>query len=149
MKQTITINTPRDLNQFKREFAHLVDVVKQADGKYVLYVDIDRSPATRSAFITKAQFDEALSPAMRSGSPSAFSKRIAGGRFLPHRLDAAYSSYQRAQVKSALENGRSSSALIRNRAQYFAVYGEQFGIYPPGRMGDALNASTVALKSAL
>jgi hypothetical protein len=143
MKQTITINTPRDLRAFKREFAHLVDVVKQADGKYVLYVDIDRSPATRSAFITKAQFDEALSPAMRTGSPSAFSPRIAGGRFLPHRLDAAYSAYQRAQVQAALETDRPGSALIRNRAQYLAVYGEQFGIYPPGRMGDALNASTL------
>lgn len=144
MRQTVTINTPRDLNQFKREFAYLVDVVNQADGKYVLYVDIDRSPATRSAFVTKAQFDEALSPAMRSGSPSAFSPHIAGGRFLPHRLDAAYSAYQRAQVKSALETARPGSALIRNRAQYLAVYGEQFGIYPPGRMGDALNTSVIA-----
>ena len=144
MRQTVTINTTRDLNQFKREFAHLVDVVKQADGKYVLYVDIDRSPATRSAFITKAQFDEALSPAMRGGSPSAFSPHIAGGRFLPQRLDAAYSAYQRAQVKSDLENERPRSALIRNRSQYLAVYGEQFGIYPPGRMGDALNTSVVA-----
>jgi hypothetical protein len=142
MRQTVTINTPRDLNQFKREFAHLVDVVKQADGKYVLYMDFDRSPATRSAFITKAEFDAALSPVMRSGSPSAFSKRIADGRFLPHRLDAAYSAYRRAQARAALENERPRSALIRNRAQYLAVYGEVFGLYPSGRTGDFLNAST-------
>lgn len=147
MRQTVTINTPRDLNQFKREFAHLVDVVKQADGKYVLYVDIDRSPATRSAFITKAQFDEALSPAMRAGSPAAFSEHIAAGRFLPQRLNAAYSSYQRAQVRSVLENDRPGSALIRNRQQYIAVYGEQFGIYPPGRMGDFLNSATESITS--
>lgn len=149
MRQTITINTPRDLNQFKREFANLVDVVKQADGKYVLFVNIDRSTATRSAFITKTQFDEALSPAMRGGSPSAFSPHIAGGRFLPHRLNAAYHAYQQAQVRASLENGRSGSALIRNRAQYLAVYGEQFGLYLSGRIGGALNASTVdALNNA-
>ena len=142
MRQTITINTPRDLLQFKREFAHLVDVVKQADGKYVLYVDIDRSPATRSAFITKAEFDGALSPAMRAGSPSAFSKRIAGGKFLRHRLDTAYSAYQRVQTRAALENDRAGSALIRNRQQYLAVYGDEFGLYPPGRMGDLLNSAS-------
>lgn len=144
MRQTITVSGLQDLRAFKREFAHLVDVVKQADGKYVLYVDIDRSPATRTAFITKAEFDEALSPAMRTGSPAAFSPRIAGGRFLPHRLDAAYSAYQRAQAKSALENSRPGSALIRNRQQYLAVYGAEFELYPPGQMGAALNAATTA-----
>lgn len=142
MRQTITINGLQDLNQFKREFAHLVDVVKGADGKYVLYVDTARSPATRTAFITKSAFDAALSPAMRAGQPSAFSPNIAGGQFLAHRLDMAYSSYQHAQAKSNLENNRPGSALIRNRAQYLSVYGEQLGIYPPGRMGDFLNLAT-------
>jgi hypothetical protein len=142
MRQTVTVNTPRDLQQFKREFAHLVDVVKQADGKYVLYLHTPISPATRNAFITKAAFDAALSPAMRSGSPSAFSPHIARGQFLAHRLDAAYSAYQRAQAKTALESNRPSSALIRNRSQYLAVYGEAFGLYPPGRMGDFLNEKT-------
>lgn len=150
MKQTVMITTPRDLRAFKREFAELVDVVKQADGKYVLYVHTVHSPATRTAFITKAAFDAALSPTMRTGSPSAFSPGVAGGRFLPHRLDAAYSAYQRAQARSAIENNRSGSALIRNRAQYLAVYGELFGLYPPGRIGGALNASTnAALKAKL
>jgi hypothetical protein len=150
MKQTVTVSGLNDLRAFKREFAHLVDVVKQADGKYVLYVDIDRSPATRTAFITKAAFDEALSPAMRAGQPGAFAPHIAGGKFLPHRLDAAYSAYQRAQAKTALEKNRPGSALIRNRAQYVAVYGDSFGLYPPGRIGDALNASTnAALKAKL
>lgn len=67
MQQTITINTPRDLNQFKRDFVHLIDMVKSIDGKHVLYVHILGSPGTRSMFISKAQFDAALSPAMRSG----------------------------------------------------------------------------------
>lgn len=133
MKQTITVSGLNDLRAFKREFAHLVDVVKQADGKYVLYVHTVSSPATRTAFITKAAFDAALSPTMRTGSPSAFSEHIASGRFLPHRLDAAYIAYQRAQAKTALENNRPGSALIRNRAQYLAVYGEHFHIYPHGR----------------
>jgi len=142
MRHTITVSGLADLRAFKREFAALVDVVKQADGKYVLYVHTQSSPATRSAFITKEAFDAALSPAMRAGSPRAFSARIAGGRFLPHRLDAAYSAYQRAQVRTALENNRPGSALIRNRQQYLAVFGGEFSLYPPGRMGDALDASS-------
>lgn len=139
MKQTVTVNGLEDLRAFKREFAHLVDVVKRSDGKYVLYLSTPSSPATRTALITKSAFDAALSPAMRTGHPSAFSPRIAGGRFLQHRLDSAYSGYRRAQARAALENDRAGSALIRNRAQYLAVYGDEFGLYPPGRMGDLLN----------
>jgi hypothetical protein len=144
VKQTITINTPQDLKQFQREFVELIDVVRQANGKYVLYVKRDANPATRSAFITKAQFDAALSPAMRTGSPAAFSPHIAGGRFLPHRLDAAYGAYQRAQAQAD-----NTPALIRNRDQYLAVYGDQFGFYPPGRMGDFFNATTTAALNAI
>jgi hypothetical protein len=144
MRQTITVSSLDELRQFKKEFVQLIDVVKSSDGKYVLYVDTrrDNSPATRSAFITKREFDLALSPAMRSGSPSAFSPNIAGGRFLAHRLDAAYSSYLRAQARADITDTVPGSALIRNKQQYLAVYGEQFGYYPPGRMGDALNAAT-------
>ena len=146
MKQTITINTPQDLKQFQREFVELIDVVRQANGKYVLYVKRDASPATRSAFITKAQFDAALSPAMRTGSPAAFSPHIAGGRFLPHRLDAAYGAYQRAQAQAEIMNN--TPALIRNRQQYLAVYGEQFDLYPPSRTGKFLNVEiTRALRN--
>lgn len=145
MKQTITVSGLKDLRAFKREFAALVDVVKRADGRYRTYLHTPTSPATRSAFITKEAFDAALSPAMRGGSPRAFSSRIAGGRFLPHRLDAAYSAYQRAQVKSDLENSRPGSALIRNRQQYLAVFGGEFGLYPPGRTGDFLNGKVYSL----
>lgn len=140
--KTITINGPQDLKQFQREFSELIDVVRQANGKYVLHVHTTASPATRSAFITKAQFDAALSPAMRTGSPSAFSPHIAGGRFLPQRLDAAYAGYQRAQARAEIMDN--VPVLIRNRDQYLAVYGEQFGLYPPGRMGDFLNRTTTA-----
>ena len=146
MRQTITVSSLEELRQFKKEFVQLIDVVKSANGQYILFVDIrrDNSPATRSAFITKREFDSALSPAMRSGSPSAFSPNIAGGRFLPHRLDAAYSSYLRAQARADITDTVPGSALIRNKQQYLAVYGEQFGYYPPGRMGHALNAATTA-----
>jgi hypothetical protein len=143
MRKSITVSSLGELRQFKKEFVQLIDVVKAADGKYVLYVDTrrDNSPATRSMFITKREFDLALSPAMRSGSPSAFSPNIASGQFLPFRLDAAYSSYLRAQARADITDTVPGSALIRNKQQYIAVYGEQFGYYPPGRMGDFLNKS--------
>lgn len=146
MRQTITVSSLDELRQFKKEFVQLIDVVKSSDGKYVLYVDTrrDNSPATRSAFITKREFDLALSPAMRSGSPSAFSPNIASGQFLPFRLDAAYSAYLRAQARADITDTVPGSALIRNKQQYLAVYGEQFGYFPPGRMGTALNAATTA-----
>lgn len=147
MKQTVTVNSVADLKRFKREFGELVDIVRRADGKYVLYVDTrrDSSPATRSAFITKAQFDQALSPAMRTGSPAAFSSKIANGKFLSHRLDTAYGAYRRAQARADIENNRPGSALIRNREQFLAVYADEFGFYPPGRMfGDFLNAASTA-----
>lgn len=145
MRQTITVSSLNELRQFKKEFVQLIDVVKAADGKYVLYVHTrrDNSPATRSAFITKRQLDEALSPSM-FGSPRAFSPNIAGGRFLPHRLDAAYSAYLRAQARADITDTVPGSALIRNKQQYLAVYGEQFGYYPQSRMGTALNAATYA-----
>lgn len=133
-----------DLKRFKNEFVELVNVVRRADGKYVLYVDTvqNRSPATQSIFITKSQFDAALSPAMRSGRPHAFSRHVAGGRFTPHRLDAAYSAYQRAQAKAELETNLPGSAIIRSRDQYLAVYGDSFRLYPPGKLGDFLNMAT-------
>jgi hypothetical protein len=142
VKQTITINTPQDLKQFQHEFVELIDVVRQANGKYVLYVKRDASPATRSAFITKAQFDAALSPAMRTGSPAAFSPHIANGKFTQNRLTLAYAAYQRAQAQA--EINANTPALIRNRDQYLAIYGEQFGFYPPGKIGVALNRTTTA-----
>lgn len=144
MKQTIIIKTSQELQQFKREFVELADTVKRADGAYVTHITSSRGMATKSAFITKAQFDSALSPAMRTGSPAAFSPHLAGGKFLPHRLDAAYGAYQRAQLRADLENNRPGSALIKNRQQYLTVYGNPFNLYPPGQMGDALNASTAA-----
>lgn len=142
MKQTVTINGPQDLKQFKREFSEIIDVVRQANGKYVLYVHKRSNPVTHSMFVTKAQFDAAISPAMQAGSPSAFSPHIAGGRFLPHRLDAAYGAYQRAQARAEIMDN--VPVLIRNREQYIAIYGHEFGLYPPGRMGDFLNRTTTA-----
>ena len=146
MRQTITISSLSELAQFKKELVEIIEIVKGADGKYVLFVQTqrDNSPSQQSIFITRAQFDAALSPAMRTGSPSAFSSHIASGQFLPFRLDSAYSAYQRAQARADIENNRPGSALIRNRQQYLAVYGNQFGLFPPGRMGDFLNAATTA-----
>jgi hypothetical protein len=145
VKQTITVNSAADLKQFKREFGELVDIVRRADGKYILYVTkADTSPGAQSIFITKREFDLALSPAMRTGSPAAFAPNVAGGRFLPHRLDSAYSAYQRAQAQADITDTVPGSAMIRNREQFLAVYGEKFGYFPPGRMGDFLNAATTA-----
>lgn len=143
MRQTITISSLDELRRFKKELVALIDVVKSANGKYILYVDTlrERGPASHSIFITKAQFDAALSPAMRTGSPAAFSPHIAGGRFLPHRLDAAYGAYRRAQARADIIDKAPSNDLIRNRHQYIAVYGGSFGVFPPGRMGDFLNKS--------
>lgn len=144
MKQTITINTPRDLNQFKREFAHLVDVVKGADGKYILYVDIDRGMGARPSIISKADFDRVISPAMHR-PPAAFSHTVANGRFLPDKLDSAYGAVARETMKhSILQSGQRK---ILNRQEYIAYYyGDSFGLYPPGRMGNFLKKS---VKNAL
>jgi hypothetical protein len=146
VRRTITVSSLAELAQFKKEMVQLIDVVKSANGKYVLYVQTQRdsSPATRSMFITKAQFDAALSPAMRTGSPAAFSPHIAGGRFTQNRLNIAYFAYQRAQARADITDTVPGSAMIRNKHQFIAVYGEQFGLYPPGRMGDYLNAATTA-----
>jgi len=151
MKQTIVVNSAADLKQFKREFGQLVDIVRRSDGKYILYVTkADNSPGAQSMFITKREFDAALSPAMRTGAPAAFSLHIAGGRFTPDRLTLAYSAYQRAQAQADITDTVPGSALIRNKHQFIAVYGEKFGLYPPGRMGDFLNAITSeALRSEL
>lgn len=146
MKQTITVSSLEELRKFKTEFIEIRDIVKSANGKYILFVEKrrDNSPGTQSMFITKREFDLALSPTMRSGSPSAFSPNIARGQFLPFRLDAAYNAYLRAQARADITDTVPGSALIRNTQQYLAVYGEQFGYFPPGRMGDALNAATTA-----
>jgi len=143
MKQTITVSSLEELRKFKTEFIEVRDIVKSANGKYIIFVEKRRnnSPGAQSIFITKREFDQALSPAMRTGSPAAFSPNVAGGRFLPHRLDSAYSAYQRAQAKADITDTVPGSAMIRNRHEFIAVHGEKFGYFPPGRMGDFLNES--------
>lgn len=127
MRQTVTINTPRDLNQFKREFANLVDVVKQADGKYVLYVDIDHGIGAQPSIISKADFDLVVSPAMHR-APAAFSDRVAGGRFLADKLDAAYGAVARETMKRRILQG--GQRKILNRREYLAYYYGVFDFYP-------------------
>jgi hypothetical protein len=143
MKQTITVSSLEELRKFKTEFIEIRDIVKSANGKYIIFVEKhrDNSPAAQSMFITKREFDAALSPAMRTGSPAAFSPHIASGGFTPNRLNLAYSAYQRAQAQADITDTVPGSAMIRNREQFLAVYGERFGYFPPGRMGDFLNAS--------
>ena len=144
MKQTITVSSLEELRKFKTEFIEIRDIVKSANGKYIIFVEKrrDNSPGTQSMFITKRQLDEALSPVMRTGSNPAFSPNVASGRFLPFRLDAAYSAYLRAQAQADITDTVPGSAMIRNKHQFIAVYGEQLGLYPPGRMGDFLNTIT-------
>ena len=144
MKQTITVSSLEELRKFKTEFIEIRDIVKSANGKYLVFVQKrrDTSPAAQSMFITKREFDAALSPSMRTGSNPAFSPHVASGRFLPFRLDAAYYAYLRAQAQADITDTVPGSALIRNKHQFIAVYGERLGLYPPGRMGEFLNAVT-------
>lgn len=138
MKQTVAINTLRDLRAFKREFAQLVDVVKQADGKYVLYVDIDRGIGAQPSIISKADFDRVVSPAMHR-APAAFSDRVSGGRFLQDKLNEAYGAFAReTQQRNILQSGQRK---ILNRREYLAYYYGVFDFYPPPVK--ALNSSVM------
>ena len=119
MKQVNIINNIQELRRFKSEFAHLIKVVREADGKYVLHVHEDRANGAQKSLISKAEFDRVVSPAMY-GSPSAFSKGVAGGRFLPKRLDAAYGALARAQARTD-ENTRGAGKAL-NRRDYIAYY---------------------------
>ena len=143
MKQTITVSSLEELRKFKTEFIEIRDIVKSANGKYIVFVEKrrDTSSAAQSMFITKRQLDEALSPIMRTGSNPAFSPHVASGRFLPFRLDAAYSAYLRAQAQADITDTVPGSALIRNKHQFIAVYGEKFGYFSQSRMGQFLNKS--------
>lgn len=127
MKQTITVSGLNDLRAFKREFAHLVDIVKQADGKYVLYVDIDRGLGAQPSIISKADFDRVVSPAMHR-APAAFSDNIAGGRFLADKLDAAYGAVARETMRRGIL--KSGQRKILNRREYLAYYYAVFDFYP-------------------
>lgn len=136
MKQTILIETSHDLKQFKRDFVNLVDVVKRADGKYVLYVDkTQRDSPVNSLFVSQADFDRVVSPAMY-GSPSAFSQHVAGGRFLPQRLSAAYGALARENARKAVEQNGARKML--NRREYIAYYYGDFTFYP--KLAASLNS---------
>lgn len=137
MKQTFTLTNSAELNTFRRDFQKLADTVKQADGQYVLFVDTVRGRAAKPSIISKADFDRAVSPAMHL-SPAAFSKQVAGGRFLPERLDAAYGALARAQAQHEVLNRGAHKIL--NRQQYIAFYYGDFSFYPG--IGAPLNRST-------
>ena len=137
MKQTFILETSDDLRRFESEFRRLADTVRSADGKYILHIET-RGAQSRSIFVDKATFDRAVSPAMH-GKPAAFSKQVAGGRFLPDKLDAAYG----ALAKEAMKNEvlQSGQRKILNRQEYIAYYyGDVFSFYPG--IGAPLNAAT-------
>jgi len=137
MKQTIIIGGLSDLHKFKKEFHELINVVRKANGKYVLYVETHRPESSaNSMLISKEEFDRVVSPTMY-GTPRAFSKNIAGGKFLPERLDAVYGAVTRAQAqKAAQERGKMK---VLNRKEYMAYYFGDFSFYP--KLGAGLNAS--------
>lgn len=137
MKQTFTITTRKDLKQFQRDFQELADTVKSADGEYVLYVDTARDRAAKPSIISKAEFDRVVSPALHL-APAAFSKKVAGGKFLPDKLDAAYGALARAQAQHEVLN-RGVPKLL-NRRDYIAFYYGDFSFYPG--IGASLNRST-------
>ena len=128
MKQTITISSTKQLDQFRRDFQELADTVQQADGRYVLFVDTVRGRAAKPSIISKSDFDRAVSPAMHL-APAAFSKKVAGGRFLPERLDAAYGALARAQAQHEVLNRGAHKIL--NRRDYIKYYYGSFEFYPP------------------
>lgn len=137
MKQTFTLSNSTELNAFRRDFQKLADTVKQADGEYVLFVDTVRGIATRPSIISKAEFDRVVSPAMHL-APAAFSKRVADGRFLSDKLDAAYGALARAQAQHEVLN-RGAPKLL-NRRDYIDYYHGEFSFYPS--IGAPLNRST-------
>jgi hypothetical protein len=137
VKQTFIIETSKDLKQFKRDFVNLVDVVRRADGKYVLYVDtVQRNSPANSLFVSQADFDRVVSPTMYGKNP-AFSQHVAGGRFLPDRLSAAYGALARENARKAIEQHGARKML--NRQEYIAYYYGDFTFYPS--MGAPLNQS--------
>jgi hypothetical protein len=62
MKQTVTISSSRDLQRFKRDFVKLIDIVRNADGSYVLHVDVKCRSAASPSIISKADFDRVVNP---------------------------------------------------------------------------------------
>ena len=135
MRRTIVIENSRDLKAFKRDFNELVNIVKRADGKYVLYVDtIQRDSAANSLFVSQADFDRVVSPTMY-GAPSAFSQHVAGGKFLKERLSAAYGALARENARKAIEQHGARKLL--NRREYIAYYYGDFTFYP--KIAAALN----------
>lgn len=117
MKRTIIIQTSHDLRAFRREFRALADTVRAADGKYVMY-EVSPSAALPS-IISKGDFDRVVSGEMY-GEPSAFSRRVAGGRFLPDRLNRTYGALARETAqRSALQRGQRK---ILNRTDFIAYY---------------------------
>jgi len=117
VKYVFIIQTSHDLRTFRRDFRALADTVKAADGKYVMY-EVAPS-ATLPSIISKADFDRVVSGAMY-GEPAAFSRSVAGGRFLPDRLDAAYGALARETAqRTALQRGQRK---ILTRAEFIAYY---------------------------
>ena len=140
MTKSIMITTvikTDELKQYSSDLASLIKQVKAANGRYVLYVDTVKSSATQSAFISKTEFNDAISATM-GGSPSAFSQKVAGGKFLPKRLTAAYGAYTRAQAQAERRSSEGRH-VIRNRAEYLAVYKNNFDMFSDSRMGRILN----------
>lgn len=117
MKHTIIIETSHDLRAFRREFRALADTVRAADGKYVMY-EVAPSAALPS-IISKADFDRVVSGEMY-GERAAFSRRVAGGRFLPDRLDRTYGALAReAEQHRVLQRGQRK---ILNREDFIYYY---------------------------
>lgn len=117
MKHVIISSTNQDLRAFHRDFRALADTVRAADGSYVMY-DVTPSAALPS-IISKADFDRVVSGEMY-GKPAAFSRSIAGGHFLPDRLDRTYGALARhAAQHHVLQRGKRK---ILNRAEFIAYY---------------------------
>jgi len=117
VKRTIIIQTSHDLRAFRREFRALADTVRAADGSYVMY-EVTPSGALPS-IISKGDFDRVVSGEMY-GERAAFSRNVAGGRFLPDRLNRTYGALAReAEQHRVLQRGQRK---LLNRAEFIAYY---------------------------
>lgn len=117
MRHIIVIHTSHDLRTFRRDFRALADTVRTADGKYVMY-DVTPS-AMLPSIVSKADFDRVVSAEMY-GEPAAFSQSVAGGRFLPDRLDRTYGALARVSGQHrVLQRGQRK---ILTRAEFLAYH---------------------------
>ena len=119
MKINVFLRTHRELLDFNRAFGQLSQTVREADGKYRVHIEARTPDAMASCIVSKEAFDRVVSAEMLK-DPAAFSKRVAGGRFLPDRLNRTYAALTRETLKQR-EAARGQRKVLTKR-EYIAFY---------------------------